>query len=53
MIIWDDDKNQKLQNKRKISFDEIAEIIPRKDYLDIIKNPSRSSQQLFIIELND
>ncbi|NOX25692.1 MAG: BrnT family toxin [Deltaproteobacteria bacterium] len=53
MIIWDDDKNQKLQNERKISFDEIAEIILRKDYLDIIENPSRSSQQLFIIELND
>jgi hypothetical protein len=53
MIIWSDDKNLKLQNERKISFDEIAEIILRKEYLDIIENPSRPFQQLFVIELND
>jgi len=53
MIIWNDDKNLKLQNERKISFDEIAEIILRKEYLDIIENPSRPFQQLFVIELND
>jgi hypothetical protein len=52
MIIWSDDKNLKLQNERKISFDEIAEIILRKEYLDIIENPSRPFQQLFVIELN-
>ena len=52
MIIWSDDKNLKLQNERKISFDEIAEIILRKEYLDIIENPLRPSQQLFVIELN-
>ena len=53
MIIWSDDKNLKLQNERKISFDEIAEVILRKEYLDIIENPSRPFQQLFVIELND
>ena len=53
MIIWDDDKNQKLQKERKISFEEISAIILRKDYLDIIENPSRPVQQLFVIELND
>ena len=53
MIIWNDDKNLKLQNERKISFDEIAEVILRKEYLDIIENPSRPFQQLFVIELND
>ncbi len=53
MIIWNDDKNLKLQNERKISFDEIAEIILRKEYLDIIENPSRPFQQLFVIEFND
>ena len=53
MIIWDDDKNQKLKNDRKISFDEIAEIILRKEYLDILDNPTRSEQQIFVIALND
>ena len=53
MIIWDDDKNQKLQNERGISFDEISEIILRKEYLDILENPSRPSQQIFVIKLNN
>jgi len=53
MIIWDDDKNQKLQNERGISFDEISEIILRKEYLDILENPSGSSQQIFVIKFNN
>jgi len=53
MIIWDDEKNQKLQNERDISFDEISEIILRKEYLDILENPSRADQQLFVIKLNN
>ena len=53
MIIWDDEKNQKLQNERHVSFDEISEIILRKEYLDILENPSRPSQQLFVIKLNN
>jgi len=52
MIIWDDDKNQKLQNERSISFDEISEIILRKEYLDILKNSSRSNQQIFVVKIN-
>ncbi|RLC00427.1 MAG: toxin [Deltaproteobacteria bacterium] len=53
MVIWDDEKNIKLQVERGISFDEISEIILRKEYLDILDNPSRSSQQIFVIKLND
>ena len=53
MIIWNDNKNQKLKIERKISFEEIAEIILRKDYLDILDNPTRSDQQIFVIILND
>lgn len=53
MIIWDDNKNQKLKVERKISFEEIAEIILRKDYLDILDNPTRPDQQIFVITLND
>ena len=53
MIIWDDEKNQKLQNEGGISFDKISEIILRKEYLDILENPSRPAQQLFVIELNN
>ncbi len=53
MIIWDDNKNQKLKSERKVSFEEIAEIILRKDYLDILDNPTRPDQQLFVVILND
>ena len=53
MIIWNDNKNQKLQIERKISFDEISEIILRKDYIDILENPSRPDQQVFVIQLNN
>ena len=53
MIIWDDNKNQKLKSERKISFEEIVEIILRKDYLDILDNPTRPDQQIFVITLND
>ncbi|MCK5069674.1 MAG: toxin [Desulfocapsa sp.] len=53
MIIWDDEKNQKLQIERDISFEQISEIILRKGYLDILENPSRSNQQIFVIKLND
>jgi len=53
MIVWDDDKNQKLQKERNISFDEISEVILRKEYLDILENNSRPNQQIFVIKLND
>ncbi len=53
MIIWDDDKNQKLQNERNISFEEISEIILRKEYLDILENPSRPNQQIFVVKINN
>jgi len=53
MITWDDEKNQKLKIERDISFDQISEIILRKEYLDILENPSRPNQQIFVVKLND
>jgi len=53
MILWDERKNLKLQIERKISFEEIAQIILRKEYIDILKNPSRPNQKLFIIKFNE
>jgi len=53
MIIWDDDKNQKLQKERNISFEEISEIILRKEYLSILENSSRPNQQIFVVKLNN
>jgi uncharacterized DUF497 family protein len=53
MIYWDADKNNKLIAEREISFDEISEIIMREEYLDILQNPNRNDQMIFIVRLND
>lgn len=53
MIYWDDEKNNKLIAERGISFDDISEIILREDYLDILENPNRKGQMIFIIFMNN
>lgn len=53
MIYWDNEKNDKLIEERDISFEEISEIILREEYLDILENPSRKGQLIFIIYLNN
>lgn len=52
MILWGETKNQKLQNERNISFEEIKEIILRKEHLDILENSSRPNQFIFVVKLN-
>ncbi|MGD9487157.1 MAG: toxin [Calditrichaceae bacterium] len=53
MIYWDFEKNNKLITERNISFDEISELILKEEYLDILENPNRKDQFLFIICLKD
>jgi len=53
MILWDEAKNLKLQLERKISFEEIAAIILRKEYVDILENPSHPDQSIFAIRFNE
>jgi len=53
MIIWDDKKDTKLKIERNISFEEISDIILNKQYLDILKHPSKLNQKIFVIELNN
>jgi uncharacterized DUF497 family protein len=53
MIIWDEGKNNQLQKQRNISFEEATQIILNGDYLDILENPARKEQYIFIIMLND
>lgn len=52
-IIWDKDKNEWLLTNRRISFEEIAEIILNKKYIEILENPTRENQQYFIIEIRN
>ena len=53
MIFWDEEKNNKLISERNISFDEIAEIILHDEYLDILENPNRNDQMIFIVRLKE
>ncbi|MFO7985499.1 MAG: hypothetical protein R6U38_06510 [Desulfatiglandaceae bacterium] len=53
MIYWDEKKNLKLIIERSISFDEISEIILREDYLDILENPNRKDQMIFVVRLRN
>jgi uncharacterized DUF497 family protein len=51
-IIWDEDKNDKLNADRGISLDEIATLILQKQYIDIVKHPKPSGQWMFIVPIN-
>jgi uncharacterized DUF497 family protein len=53
MIIWDIEKNKKLISERGISFEQVEEIILDNKYIDILENPTRETQDIFIINLND
>ena len=52
-IIWDDGKNEWLLINRGISFEEIAEIILNKKYLELLENPTRENQQYFMLEIRN
>jgi len=51
MIIWDERKNTKLKLERNISFEIIADLILNKKYIDILDNPARPNQNIFIFEV--
>jgi uncharacterized DUF497 family protein len=53
MIYWDEDKNTRLITERGISFDEISELILREEYLDILENPNKENQMIFIVRLKN
>ena len=53
MVYWNEEKNLELQRKRGISFEEIADIIIRGDYIEILENPSRPDQMIFVISFNE
>ena len=48
-IIWDEVKNQKLIAERGLSLDTFASLILENGYYDVLKNPSRPEQKIFII----
>jgi len=51
MIRWDIEKDLWLRKTRGISFQEIADHIISGDYIDILENPSRTGQEIFVLEI--
>ena len=51
MISWDESKEKRLVAGRQVSFQEISSKILLGDYLDILENPSRPNQNLFVLEI--
>jgi len=52
-ILWDEEKNIWLQLNRNVSFEEIADKILNKQYLEIMENPTRADSLYFIMKIND
>ena len=52
-ILWDKEKNRKLIAERGLSLEAFAALILEKKYIDILKNPSREEQKIFIIPYRD
>jgi uncharacterized DUF497 family protein len=48
-IIWDDEKERKLIAERGLSLEAFASLILKKEYHEILKNPSRPEQKVFVI----
>jgi uncharacterized DUF497 family protein len=53
MICWSEGKNKKFALERGITFEEISEIILNEKHLDILENPSRIDQKIFVISLKN
>jgi len=48
-ILWDSEKNRNLIAERGLSLEIFASLILEKQYIAILKNPSRQEQKIFII----
>jgi len=51
VIRWDDAKERWLRSSRGVSFHEVAEIILAGEYLDVLENSARPSQNIFVLRM--
>lgn len=52
---WSEEKNNKLQKERNISFEEIVLLLEQDKIIDIIKNPSSNfdNQMCYLLEIEE
>jgi hypothetical protein len=49
-IIWTEKKNEWLKSIRGISYEDVEKIIIEKAYKDILENPAKPDQMIFILD---
>jgi hypothetical protein len=52
VITWNEEKTKWLMRERGISFQEIADNILKGENIDILENPSRTNQDIFILHFH-
>ncbi len=52
-VIWDPEKAHRLRVERGIEIQEVADLIIAGNYLEILENPSRPGQQVFVVRYHD
>jgi uncharacterized DUF497 family protein len=52
VLHWDELKNKQLKRDRGVSFERIAEAITSKEYVAIVKHPTRANQRVFVLPLD-
>ena len=56
MILWNEDKNQKLKKERNVSFEDVEMAILEGKVLDILEHPNKEkhpNQKLLIVNINE
>lgn len=48
-VLWDKEKAKKLLRERNISFDEIADLLMKGQFSEILEHPRRPDQMISII----
>jgi uncharacterized DUF497 family protein len=51
VIKWDEAKDKWLQETRGISFQELSSLILSDAYMDVLENPSRPNQSIFVLRI--
>ena len=51
MVRWSPQKDRVLRSTRGVSFQQIADAIVSGEYLDILENPSRPDQDIFVLRI--
>jgi uncharacterized DUF497 family protein len=53
LLVWNKAKNRKLREERNVCFEDVVEPFIEERYLDVLANPSRAGQFIFIVKMKE